>query len=522
MEILKLFTCCAGRRAAHPTLIASDFSNTFESFPQSQVQGSQAARNLYVTESTVHRLDEQVDNDTSRANSTLAIDSDESSWDEELYRWGPFQDIPDSSFATLAAKACSSDEPGAPFVVERRVHGHHSLVVVLSNGTSKLIVKIPVVGTKDRWNKQHEPILSSEADTMVWIKDQVPHFPVAEVLDYNTGFHNDIAAPYSCHSFIEGKSAIDIWYDNDGEEEETEDEDVETNTTTEWTDNPSEECEQRRHVFLRSLARIMAELRQISMDETGMLQLEGEDFDEATIRPLVGYIGAGFLLDHPYWNFPVFPTASAFWQERVARYNPATPYSMGLRVVLEVIVNSPPFVCSKASPQDEEESFTLYHPDLDLQNILVTDDGEVVGILDWEGAFFAPRCVGHISLPSFLKYDWTPIADTLSAGRLQHLSKYREIYTNAMIEACGGPESDARYTMQSGLYGAVVYTFFSNFGPNFHDKADKLVKTLFKKIPELRDMEEEAFEEYMESLGKDRKILENWIPKLLDHRTSQC
>ncbi|KAJ4354296.1 uncharacterized protein N0V89_006030 [Didymosphaeria variabile] len=517
MEILKLLACCAGRRDAHSTLIDADI-------PQGQFQGSQASRDLHVTHSTIDLSDELVDNHTSTPNGTLSIDSDGSSWDEELYRWGPFQNIPDTSFATLAANAFYSDERGAPFVVERRVHGHHSFVVVLSNGTSKLIVKIPVVGTKDRWNKQHEPILSSEADTMDWIKDQVPHFPVADVLEFDTGFDNDIAAPYSCHSFIEGKSAIDIWYDSDEEEEEAEGEDVETNTTTEWTDDPSEECEQRRHLFLQSLARTMAELRHVSMSATGMLQLEGDDFDEATICPLVGYMGAGFLIDHPYWSFPVFRTASAFWKERLARYNPTNPYSKGLRVVLEVIVNSPPFSCSKASPQDEDESFTLYHPDLNLQNILAADDGEVVGILDWEGAFFAPRCVGPISLPSFLKSDWTPIADTLSAGRLEHLSKYREIYTNAMVEACGGPESDAKYTMQSGLYGAVVYMFFSNFGPNFHDKAAKLVKSLFKKIPELRDIEGEALEEFLGNLGngslEDRKILEEWIPKLLDHRTS--
>ncbi|KAF2450324.1 hypothetical protein P171DRAFT_468684 [Karstenula rhodostoma CBS 690.94] len=538
-SVKKLFVCCAGRRSLPSIPTTAENPNTTEArqgaFEKLQIWcSSQVAQySAGVIQLSAEAEDSgqptthsvlETSNSKSHFNNSTGSDSDDSSWEEELYRWGPFQDIPDSSFAPLAAGAFYQDEQGAPFVVESRVHGAHSFVVILSNGPSKLAVKIPIVGTKDRWNPKHKPILVSEADTIQWVRDQVPHFPVAEVLDWDTTLDNDIGAPYSCWSFIQGKSANAIWWDSD-DEEETEGGESKANTDNDWIDDPSEECEQRRHTFLLSLARTMAELRHVSMDAIGMLELEGDSFDEPTINPIYTYIGAGPLECRSYREMPVFRTASAFWQEKLERvyYAAHNPYSQGLRFVLELIVNSPPFVCSKASPHDEEESFTLYHPDLALQNILVADDGKILGILDWEGAFFAPRCVGHICLPAWLQEGWLPVASDIPAGEIRNLSKYREIYTNAMIEACGGPESDAKYTMKSGLYASVVYTLFSNFGPSSHDKTDKLVKTLFRKIPALCDASEETLEEFIEKVGngslEGRKILE-WIPKLIDHRTS--
>jgi aminoglycoside phosphotransferase len=51
---------------------------------------------------------------------------------------------------------------------------------------------------------------------------------------------------------------------------------------------------------------------------------------------------------------------------------------------------------------EEPETFVLLHCDLDLQNVLVDDDGEVTGILDWDSCSVVPRSVGYASLPLLL------------------------------------------------------------------------------------------------------------------------
>lgn len=43
----------------------------------------------------------------------------------------------------------------------------------------------------------------------------------------------------------------------------------------------------------------------------------------------------------------------------------------------------------------QEPEFVLPHPDLDLQNILISPEGELRGIIDWDGVGAVPRCVGN-------------------------------------------------------------------------------------------------------------------------------
>lgn len=453
-------------------------------------------------------------------------------WDEDRYRWGPFERIPDSSFAKIAASAFYGDdevEQGAPFVAERRVHGGNNLVVILSNGSSKVIVKVPVNGTKERWNREHVPILVSEVATMWWIKDRLPDFPIADVLAYDAGFDNAIGTPYTCQSFIEGRSAVEIWYAHKESGNTEEDEKIDLSGSIQ----PSEQCEQRRRTFLRSLAHTMAQLQSVSVNSTGMLQFI-DPFDEVMMDSLVGRV-EGLSLEDPvqYWGVPPLETASEFWQQRLAQLfsDSTNSWSKGVNLIFRLIVGSPAFARSNASPGNEQEFFTLHHPGIDLHNILVAEDGTVRGIIDWDGAFFGPRCVGPISLPCLLQLDWTPLASSQPAGRLQQIDKYRKIYTDAMIEACGGPFTDARYTYKSGLYNAVVFTLISSFGQALWEKAEIFIQRVFEEIPGLGDFDEDSgslcsrgLYEYLEKIGdgspEDRKLLEEWIPKIFDHQVA--
>lgn len=119
----------------------------------------------------------------------------------------------------------------------------------------------------------------------------------------------------------------------------------------------------------------------------------------------------------------------------------------GTRFVLNCLFGSPPFVDSKKNDSDEKET-NLLHKDLNHRNIFVSDDGEVTGILDWDHVSTVPRCVGFPAVPIWLREDWQREYEVLVMNLYSpwRLEKYRKIYAEALMEACSGPGSDAKFT----------------------------------------------------------------------------
>jgi hypothetical protein len=71
-------------------------------------------------------------------------------------------------------------------------------------------------------------------------------------------------------------------------------------------------------------------------------------------------------------------------------------YAYDIRKVMHTLHAQPIIAVSKKEPFDTngEETFVLRHPDLDLQNILVDDDGNVTGNIDWDNCLAVPQCIG--------------------------------------------------------------------------------------------------------------------------------
>jgi hypothetical protein len=63
----------------------------------------------------------------------------------------------------------------------------------MSDGPSKLIVKIPQVGCKEHWNPRHAHIMRSEARTLICIKHKLPQVPCPEMLAKDEMFDNMMA-----------------------------------------------------------------------------------------------------------------------------------------------------------------------------------------------------------------------------------------------------------------------------------------------------------------------------------------
>jgi hypothetical protein len=184
----------------------------------------------------------------------------------------------------------------------------------------------------------------------------------------------------------------------------------------------------------------------------------------------------------------------------------------GMRKIIDIIFSSPPF-----APTEENETFVIRHPDLDLQNILTDEEGNVTGIIDWDGAFTAPRCIGFSALPHFLMHDWLP---DFTLDEPPHMSlgldRYCRIYADAMKEALSErrdaiaehPEAlragleDGKYTYNSALYQAV-WASVTRGG-----SATDLVKKVLLQLPGLRILDLDKFQK---KLGKGWEAAEEYL-----------
>ena len=119
-----------------------------------------------------------------------------------------------------------------------------------------------------------------------------------------------------------------------------------------------------------------------------------------------------------------------------------TSYEEGQNQILRLFVDW--ILCDNV-----EKPFVLCHPDLDLQNILVDNEGNVVGLIDWDGVATVPRSVG-CAYPKWITRDWNPYDYNYpdrGYGRReqppQELNHYRQVYTGFLEELSTGEHENA-------------------------------------------------------------------------------
>jgi aminoglycoside phosphotransferase (APT) family kinase protein len=435
------------------------------------------------------------------------IDEEE---EDYLDRWGSILAIPSSSFTTLAQRLTAST---SAWKVERRLEGSFNHAVILTDSTTRLVIKVPIVATLERWQAPQAEIMSSAAHTMEYIKSQLPEFPVPGIVALDTSFGNEIGAPFVAETFMAGKSAYNVWY------EKTKDGLYDYHSS----DFPSPERERIRINFLQSLAKYMAQLHSLEFDSTGMLQFERNDPKKPKIGPFHDWRSRIDESQRKYVVHNVCTTSAEYYATHLrTKCLPShIPKTKALSMIMESIFQSAPFNQSKKHEEDEKETFTFLHDDLDLQNILCTDTGEVTGIIDWDKVSAVPRCVGATSVPIFLREDWN--GDYMVAQDYIHspwtLNRYRKVYADAMLKYCG-QDSDAKYTKMSHIYGVIQRMLFGDHG-DFLNRVNQLVPKLLVEIPELRRVDLEPF---LEDLGggdgwKEAEcVMCEGIPKVLDYR----
>ncbi len=297
------------------------------------------------------------------------------------------QDVCTTEFLAISVEACK--------VVLPSLFGSYHLVYVLELGEElRLNLEVPATGYPNRFDDGATQALGSEALTMRLIQ-QKTSIPVPKVYHFDTSFDNELKCPYILMEYIGGFSCFNRWFDKSCEAQLLED---------------------RHKRILEELAKGMLQLDQFSYELAGA-PLYDQSGQPAGMGPIRKEDTEALLKrleqDDPdtspvLQEFGPFSDPAAFFLCMLNhRDTPTEPYGRGIYMVLRLFIEWTPFEPPSGAPK-----FVLSHPDFNLQNIIVSEDGALAGIIDWDGVAAVPYCIGNIRYPSWLTRDW----DTMKYG----------------------------------------------------------------------------------------------------------
>jgi hypothetical protein len=346
-------------------------------------------------------------------------------------------DIPNFKYIELVVRHLDPDSKtdlGWNCVASQPIRGaHHLIARIYAKGHGHFVVRVPIRGTWKQWKLRDAYFHKVEVSTMKYIREQ-SSVPVPKVVGYDNGVDNIIGTPYIIMEDLQGRPAWSTWFGTD---------------SLRWDELSKDPIsEAKRQKFLKSLAGAMAELGRLQFTQAGVLFEETGDVSPATTAP----------------KFPAISTSKEFWKHHMDQHfgdrMAGNNFHRGAKLILEEISKLEPFATSRA-PGEQTESFVLNHFNLNVQNILVDDDGNVTGITDWDSCLIVPRCIGPASLPAFLQPGYYAQKPEQRHGLLlrdiaARMKPYQISYSQYMIDAIrngpGGAVGDGRFTLRSDLY----------------------------------------------------------------------
>ncbi|RAO70470.1 uncharacterized protein BHQ10_006482 [Talaromyces amestolkiae] len=296
------------------------------------------------------------------------------------------------------------------------------------------LLKVPINGTRDKFCDLDARSIRSEASTMRYLR-KITTIPIPDVITFSSSCDNELNCPFILMSYIDGKPLYDIWFDRT---------------------QPNDVIEARRTKSLQGVAAAMVQLGQVSFEQAGSLftsELNGDiDANSLEIWPLRLVNNIAMLermKDDDYDDLPIYLEAGPFRDFQAyftalldyREKSPTTDFTRGQLILLRILLDWIP----EPKLRDECKPFVLAHPDLDIQNVLVAEDGTLQGIIDWDGVCSVPRPVGNERFPSWLTRDWDPAMygwnEDMERGvepvgvwedSPEILRKYRSIYVGFM------------------------------------------------------------------------------------------
>src|SRR5579859_2450454 len=281
-------------------------------------------------------------------------------------------------------------------VIQPPKYGAFNLLYTVEFGDgARWLVRIPCPGENGRFTATSSRSIRSEAYTMAYLRRNTS-IPIPEIHGFDETTSNEVGAPYIMMEFVNGFSVDELWFDETGP-----------------TPLPL-----RRIRILKTLAEAMSQLSKFQFDEIGALQFDPDN----TLDPkrLVEFnvtdesvdledMMSGVDKGPNFRKIGPFDSSFAYFEALLAMQPPPRDhFSIGLHHLLKMMIRClPPSIATRAEPCPE--SFVFAHPDLDCQNVLVSEDGTLAALIDWDNVHTVPRCVGYSRYPSWITRDWDPM-----------------------------------------------------------------------------------------------------------------
>jgi hypothetical protein len=233
-------------------------------------------------------------------------------------------------------------------------------------------------------------LIRSEAMTMSFLRanTSIP-IPKIHAFDETTG--NELGVPYILMDFVEGFPVSEKWFDNTGP-------------------TPLQE---RRLRILGNVAIAMSQLSRFQFDKIGSLQFDSDSYsnigqcnvvDEAISLEIPLSASDPSLV---FRKIGPFHTSREYFEALLSMQKlPQDRFSLGIHQLLKMMIQCiPPSITANTS---ESETFVLAHPDFDSQKVLVSEDGTLTALTDWDNVHTVPRCIGYTRYPAWITRDWDP------------------------------------------------------------------------------------------------------------------
>ena len=287
----------------------------------------------------------------------------------------------------------------------------------------KWMLKVSVNG--DHLNSVTAAALESEAQTMRMLKKETC-IPVPAVYAFDTSSDNALSIPFILMEKLDGRPLNYLWFNKE---------------------MPKACLEHFRVKTLQGLARLMVQLNKFTVKSSGSLVFSSDgtpiglggakvvdyvaEFNKTTAFQAqrkynnkdddkapdgIGSKDIDSDARNPSGDIPneddiiyeqgPFSDPKTYFMSNLVRPDPAAradAYERGTDMCLRLFIE-----WALANDQDHDRRFVLTHPDLDVQNILVADDGTITGLIDWDGVAAVPREVGCAQYPLWLMRDWVP------------------------------------------------------------------------------------------------------------------
>ena len=240
----------------------------------------------------------------------------------------------------------------------------HILFRIKFGDGAQWVLKVPATGHPGRFDPSDAKALTSEALTMRLIKRETT-VPIPEVYSFNASTQNDLGCPFILMEFIEAAPLHEIWFEEI---------------------SSIGMLEQRRARILQDLAAAVVQLNQFVYRKGGRLLFD-DDGNPKSVGPM-RKLDVSSMLDRQRAGdldeFFVFCEVGPFTNSKDfllcmldRRLAPPDRFGQGIYKLLRLFIDWFPSADSAQEPE-----FVLSHPDLDLQNILVSPEGELRGVID--------------------------------------------------------------------------------------------------------------------------------------------